>query len=224
MTRHLDLGSGKNPADPCSADELFGIDICDFSNFDNSNIIVADLNISRIPFPDNYFDSISAFDFLEHILPVAIVYDKNENKNKTIFPFINLMNEIYRVLRKDGLFISSTPCLPNYDSVFSDPTHVNYFTSPKIQYFTNPNLYAKDYGFYGIFDVIESRHIQQESLIRVLENRNKHQFKKSSSSRLNNYLKKFVYRITPGLLKKFINSISNSHTKNTHLFLILEAK
>ena len=65
-------------------------------------------------------------------------------------PFIDLMNEVYRVLKKDGLFVASTPAFPS-PKAFQDPTHVNYITRKTHEYFLGPAPYAARYGFIGEF-------------------------------------------------------------------------
>ena len=101
-SKTLDLGCGVNPRNPFGADELYGIDI---RPNENENIRVADLAIEPIPFPDEYFDFVTAYDFIEHI--PRIIYNPNRR-----FCFIELMNEIYRVLKAGGSFFSSTPAFP----------------------------------------------------------------------------------------------------------------
>ncbi len=98
-----------------------------------------------MPFPDNYFSSISAFDVLEHIPRQA--FDKN---GKSISPFINLMSEIYRVLKPEGLLLASTPAYPRPEA-FQDPTHVNIITDTTHTYFCGEKAYAVRYGFKGNF-------------------------------------------------------------------------
>ena len=60
----LDLGCGPNPRNPFAADLVYGVDLQDFGN---PLIKVADLAIQPIPFDDNSFDYLTAYDFLEHI-------------------------------------------------------------------------------------------------------------------------------------------------------------
>jgi hypothetical protein len=71
-TKHLDIGCGGSPRNPYGQEELFGLDMDDCVT--NENIRRANLAIDKIPFDDNYFDSISAFDVLEHIPRQAIDY------------------------------------------------------------------------------------------------------------------------------------------------------
>jgi SAM-dependent methyltransferase len=92
----LDLGCGKAPRNPFKANTEWGIDIRE--DLDNK-IKSVDLNINPIPFEDRVFDYITAFDFIEHV--PRIIYAPNCR-----FPFIQLMNEIWRTLKEGGIFFS----------------------------------------------------------------------------------------------------------------------
>jgi SAM-dependent methyltransferase len=93
-------------------------------------------------------DYITAYDFIEHI--PRILYNPSRS-----FPFINLMNEIFRCLKPGGYFFSHTPAYP-YSPLFRDPTHVNYITEETFSiYFDNVSNYAKIYGFTGGFEIVE---------------------------------------------------------------------
>ena len=102
MTRTLDLGCGLNPRNPFNCSEIYGIDIREHKI---KNIFNVDLVTNPIPFQDNFFDYVTAFDFIEHI--PRVVY-----RPKRKFPFIDLMSEIFRVLKPGGKFLSSTPAFP----------------------------------------------------------------------------------------------------------------
>ena len=142
-TKTLDLGCGAKPRNPFNADEVYGIDVRE--DLDN-RVKQADLAVEPIPFPDAFFEYVSAYDFIEHI--PRIVYAPHRRN-----AFIELMNEIYRVLKPNGIFLSSTPCYP-HPSAFVDPTHVNFITEGTFPlYFDNVNCWAKGYGFNGCFQV-----------------------------------------------------------------------
>jgi len=150
--KHLDLGCGTNPRNPYQADELFGLDIHPAvselgRNFKNANVAV-----DALPFEDRFFDSVSAFDLLEHIPRQAIDFQTCEVK----LPFINLMSEIWRVLKPHGIFYAYTPAYPSTQA-FQDPTHVNFITKETHQYFCGDDAYAKRYGFKGQFALIEAQ-------------------------------------------------------------------
>lgn len=146
-TTHLDIGCGDKPRNPYRADKLFGIDIRPNLQHPKAEIRGSDLFRQPIPFESNFFDSVSAYDFLEHVPRVAITNDF------TRFPFIETMNEVWRVLKDNGLFYASTPIYPHPFS-FCDPTHVNILTWQTHLYFTRPLLMGKMYGFIGDFECI----------------------------------------------------------------------
>ena len=80
----------------------------------------ANLSFEPIPFGDDQFASVSAFDLLEHIPRVL----NGASPNNTVFPFVRLITEVWRVLAPGGLFHAVTPCYPGHEA-FTDPTHVN---------------------------------------------------------------------------------------------------
>lgn len=142
MIRSLDLGSGEFPRNDNNSEECYGIDIFDFNN---PMIKVADLAIEKIPFDDSYFDHITAYDFIEHI-PRLLYID-----GKRTQPFIDLMSDIYRVLKPGGRFSAYTPAFPYYET-FQDPTHVNFITEYTVQYFAGEAKHLGErYGFNGNF-------------------------------------------------------------------------
>ncbi|HAH53914.1 MAG TPA: class I SAM-dependent methyltransferase [Flavobacterium sp.] len=148
--KHLDLGCGANPRNPFNAEFLYGVDIRNRLNSSDSSKFTyksANLTLEKIPFEDNFFDSISAYDFLEHI-PRLIC-----NEGKVVFPFVDLMTEIFRVLKPEGQFYAITPVFPK-ESVFVDPTHVNFISKNSHKYFVSPHNWASMYGFNGSFRVI----------------------------------------------------------------------
>lgn len=143
MTRSLDLGCGAQPKNLFSADEVFGIDVRDDVA---SQIKRADLAIEDIPFESEYFDFVTAHDFIEHIPRVAYVPHRRNC-------FIEVMNEIYRVLKPGGIFLSFTPAYPRAEA-FRDPTHVNIITEETFPlYFDNQFRWAVAYGFKGAFEI-----------------------------------------------------------------------
>lgn len=142
--RSLDLGCGPAAKNPFNADEVFGVDVRENMA---ANIVSADLAIERIPYGYNYFDFITAYDFLEHI-PRVIYMPTRRN------PFVELMNEVYRVLKMGGMFLSLTPAYP-HALVFRDPTHVNIITDETFPlYFDDEKRWAAMYGFNGAFKVL----------------------------------------------------------------------
>jgi SAM-dependent methyltransferase len=159
MTKSLDLGCGEQPRNPFNANELFGVDVRDNLN---RTIREADLAIEPIPYEDSAFDFVTAFDFIEHI-PRLIYCPKRR------YPFVELMNEIYRVLKMGGVFFSRTPCHP-FASAFRDPTHVNFITDETFTlYFDDVNRVAQGYGFTGSFKILEQYTEHNIWLITVMQ-------------------------------------------------------
>ncbi len=151
ISRHLDLGCGVKPRNPLRHKDLFGCDIRDIGDVAkelNFEYRQANLIQDPIPFPDRFFNSVSAFDFLEHV-PRQFL-----NKNgELINPFVNIMNEVHRVLVPGGRLIAITPAYPRPEA-FQDPTHVNIITEKTHEYFVSGDPYAAIYGFKGQFEVV----------------------------------------------------------------------
>ncbi|CAG9230390.1 Methylase involved in ubiquinone/menaquinone biosynthesis [Paraburkholderia tropica] len=145
-TKTLDLGCGPNPKNPFNANELYGVDVRNLG----PNIVSADLVIEPIPFESGMFDFVTAFDFIEHV-PRLLYAPQRRNC------FVELMNEIWRVLKVGGQFLSLTPAYP-HASTFRDPTHVNFITEETFPlYFDDKHRWADMYGFTGAFEIIEQQ-------------------------------------------------------------------
>ncbi|MCS6765926.1 MAG: class I SAM-dependent methyltransferase [Candidatus Protistobacter heckmanni] len=145
-TRHLDLNCGLRPRNPYGRDQVYGIDIRRPPNLGEEFFRAANLSVQGIPFEDNFFDSVSAYDFLEHVPRVLL----SGEGTGTVFPFVRLMDEIWRVLKPDGKLYAVTPYYPRSE-IFTDPTHVNPVTLHTHTYFVEPHLDASAYGFKGRF-------------------------------------------------------------------------
>lgn len=143
MAKSLDLGCGAQPRNPFGADEVHGIDVREDLE---ANIRQADLVLDPIPYANDTFDYLSAFDFIEHV-PRLVYAPTRRNA------FIELMNEVHRVLKPSGVFLSSTPAHP-HAVAFRDPTHVNIITEETFPlYFDDQYKYAAGYGFRGAFKI-----------------------------------------------------------------------
>jgi SAM-dependent methyltransferase len=153
----LDLGCGEKPKNPYGAKIVYGIDL---QERPEHNIRCADLATENIPFPNEHFDFVTAYDFLEHI-PKVIYAPKRRNA------FVELMNEIYRVLRPNGIFFSSTPVFP-HSAAWRDPTHVNIMTEETFElYFDDKNRSAQVYGFNGAFRILNKNWSEHRHNINV---------------------------------------------------------
>jgi len=101
-------------------------------NIDNREEVEPDLLcnvLDGLPYGDNSVDMIRADDFLEHI-----------PNGKTI----QVIEEIWRVLKPGGIFESSTPSTDGRGA-FQDPTHVSFWNRNSWLYYSDPayrNLYS----------------------------------------------------------------------------------
>jgi SAM-dependent methyltransferase len=145
---HLDLGCGQQPRNPYGRQKLFGVDVHHgIPTRPEVTYCQANLTLNPIPFSDNTFDSVSAFDFIEHV-PRQMVVD-----NRVTLPFLALMDEIWRVLKANGLFYAVTPAYPSPQAL-QDPTHVNIITNKTHEYFCGNEAYGRNYGFAGNFEPV----------------------------------------------------------------------
>lgn len=144
--RHLDLGCGTTPRNPYGKRMLYGVDLRHIESRALFEIVPANLAFEPIPFASSMFGSVSAFDFIEHMPRVL----NGAEPNTTCFPFVRLMDEVWRVLAPGGLFYALTPCYPSAEA-FQDPTHVNIITEGTHAYFCGEEPLARMYGFTGRF-------------------------------------------------------------------------
>ncbi len=151
-SRHLDIGCGRIPRNPFNHEELHGIDVMDLQT-DACRYQKVNVVLEKLPYEDNFFDAVSAYDFLG-LMPRSSV-----SSNGVRFPFIELMNEIHRVLKPGGIFYAVSPYFPRNEA-FVDPTYVNFIARRTHRYFTLPDLTASVYGFKGKFKTIQAKPIK----------------------------------------------------------------
>lgn len=157
----LDIGCGTEPCNPFRARDVFGIDIRTAAEGSKTNITCADLATEPIPFPDRFFDYVTAGDFIEHV--PRLIYAPARR-----FPFVQLMNEIWRVLKPEGIFLSRTPIYP-FSAAFRDPTHVNIISHETFPlYFDDKHRLGKMYGFVGSFRIL-GQAVRPPHLISLLK-------------------------------------------------------
>ncbi len=126
-----------------------GIDL----SFEGTNAdLICRLGFESIPLDDESADTIFCRDFLEHI-PKAY-YSEREQAQR--YPIIELMNEIWRILKPGGTFTSFTPCYPAVE-VHRDPTHLSVWTLESMPYFCGQYPVAKVYGVTTNFTLDENR-------------------------------------------------------------------
>lgn len=139
-----------------------------------ANIKQWDVALRGIPFDSESFCSCTAFDFIEHV-PRYII----SSVGKIRYPFVDVMNEVCRVSKVEGLFLSHTPCWPSVNS-FTDPTHINVITTRTFpENFCGESAKAKlyRYGYTGSFQLLDQKWVRGGWLLKAL--------KKTSSQQIN---------------------------------------
>ena len=131
----LDIGCGasKQPG-------WLGMDILPLPGVD----IVWDINKHPWPIPDESISDALTSHLIEHIPPVAI-----DKETGTWFPFIEFMNEVWRILKPGGTL--AIACPHGYSPGFlQDPAHVNAISEVTFAYFDplEPNTGGLLYKFY----------------------------------------------------------------------------
>lgn len=159
-TTAIDLGCGSKPQNFFLADHVFGLDLFEDAS---CGIIKTRLGFEAIPFENDSVHYITAHDLLEHIPR------HGGNPINHEVPLIFLMNEIYRVLKPGGIFISQTPVFPFF-AAFQDPTHTNIMTSSTLRlYFSDQKIEAaRGYGIKSNFRVSFEAMLSQH-YVAVLE-------------------------------------------------------
>jgi len=145
---HLDMGCGASPRNPFNASKVIGVDVLSSTFFQDIQVDeYFQVSIgSPLPFQNDSLDSISGFDFLEH-LNRFLVDGQND--------FIFFMNEAHRVLVTGGHLLLVTPAYPS-PAAFQDPTHINFITEKTVDYFLGvaPPAAKLGYGFQGSFSLV----------------------------------------------------------------------
>jgi len=104
--KYLDLGCGDGTStvvvtEALNVKKIYGVDI-DYKELNKAklkgiHVYKADLNLDTLPFNDEEFDVVSAFDVIEHLWNTD-----------------NLLSEAYRVLKRGGYYIITTPNLASW--------------------------------------------------------------------------------------------------------------
>ena len=119
----MDFGCGEQPRNPFKANEIISVDIYRTSELIPTEVIRPG---DALPFSDSTFDSVSAYDVLEHLSR-----DAADGRNLYIF----YMNELHRVLKTNGKAVFIIPHYPGF-TAFLDPTHVNFIPKSGVNFFT----------------------------------------------------------------------------------------
>lgn len=113
-----------------SAKKVYGVDLdpetIDYAvkNYNEENITFEVSSVTKLPYEDDFFDVIISFETIEHI--------DSESQKSTL-------NEIKRVLKKDGILIMSTPDKAIYSDArnYVNKYHVKEFYPDEYQRFLN---------------------------------------------------------------------------------------
>ena len=102
-----------------SAERVFGIDISKEaisyaeSNYSAKNVNFAVANIEKLPFESDFFDVVVSFETIEHV--------DTQKQEK-------FLSEVKRILKKDGIFIISTPNKEVYKNRVKNHFHLSEFS------------------------------------------------------------------------------------------------
>lgn len=130
MIHELLLGCGYNHNHPFKADTK--LTTLDF-NADCKPDVVWDLEHLNLPFKENEFNTIFAFEVLEHT-----------GKQGDWRFFFNQWNDFYRILKPGGKFIGSVPSLQS-PWLWGDPSHSRVITKEQFT-FLSQKEYEKQVG------------------------------------------------------------------------------
>ncbi len=117
--------------------QIFGVDVSDIALkiAEKRGVITRKMNVNNdaLPYEDKFFDAITCLDVIEHV-----------------FEPVNLINEIFRVMKTEGVLIISTPNIRYWHHLFDlaakgrfpktsgdtehyDGGHLHYFTYKDIE-------------------------------------------------------------------------------------------
>ena len=125
-------------------------------NLDHRPSVVADLNHHSLPFTDNSFDEIHAYEVLEHT-----------GRQGDYRFFFDQFTEFHRVLKLGGVFYASCP---SYKSMWAwgDPSHTRVFTSGSLV-FLSQTAYQIGMGTTSMSD-FRDYYTADFEIVWVLEN------------------------------------------------------
>ncbi|MET0349093.1 MAG: methyltransferase domain-containing protein [Rhizobacter sp.] len=217
---HLDLGCGDRPRNPYQRTRLFGVDIREVPGTDRFESRAANLSVDPIPFDDDQFGSVSAFDFFEHVPRVLSTSDGRSTR----LPFIEVMNEVWRVLAPGGRLYAVTPAYPRLEA-FVDPTHVNFITDGTHRYFCGDEPMGRMYGFTGRFKVVRVDWVDHQADAFIGDDwPQRHAEVARRQARRNQPLRRFVRRLRQAVRLLAGKETAVIHgTPSSHLLWELEA-
>jgi len=135
----INLGSGNRP--------IIGYENIDIQERVNPDL-VCDIT-TGLPYADNSVDEVRAFDFLEHI-------ERDD--------VINVITEIWRVLRPGGRFESFTPDAEFGQGFMQDPTHRSPWVENSWLYYSD-EAHRNLYGIEANFQIDKIERVSDESRV-----------------------------------------------------------
>lgn len=159
----VELGCGNNRRDVDDWKNI-GIDIIDSDCVD----FICNLGFERIPLDDDSVDLVQAIDVFEHIPRTVFTEDRvmkaDSEMHVTLppsyhstFPFIFLMNEIYRISKDGAKLVTQIPF--SEQAFYRDPTHVNRFAEDWHHYFKKTDNLYYDQGIIKCNFVMEKQNM-----------------------------------------------------------------
>ncbi|MBU2633762.1 MAG: class I SAM-dependent methyltransferase [Nanoarchaeota archaeon] len=171
--------------------KVFGVDLID-ERISKNNYTYKKVEGLKLPFKDNYFDVIISNQIIEHI------------KDKDVH-----INEIYRVLKKDGICYLATPnkysfLEPHYKLLFLSMLPMglaNFYLLlfRKVKYY---DVYPLSYN--KLIKKISNKFIFENITYKILKNPYKYSLEKKYSYSIFKYLPKCIFYIINYLLPSWI--------------------
>lgn len=131
-----------------TADEAWGIDLSEETvihaqqTYKKHNLFYKQCSIEKLDFEDHSFDVIVSYETIEHV-------DRDIQSK--------FLDEVHRVLKKDGIFIISTPDKYLYSELanYQNPYHVAEFYDDEFKeflenHFKKVEIYNQNFGEYGV--------------------------------------------------------------------------
>ncbi|MCP9861506.1 methyltransferase domain-containing protein [Cyanobium sp. Cruz-8D1] len=152
----VDLGCGSTIRNPFRAARVIGVDAA----ITAEGVLTQWVGFQPLNLADSSVDVVTAIDFLQ-FLPRFLFADGQVHN-----PFVRALNDVWRILRPDGLFYAETPAHP-HASAFANPAHLNVISEDTVQYFARlPNAdgqpsaaqalaLGRQQGFAGQFQLLD---------------------------------------------------------------------
>ena len=130
------------------------------------------LGFDNIPYSNDTFDKVFADQVLEHIPGVVYYHAWNDNWAlrgwRQYYPLVDLFNEVYRVLKPNGLFEFKVP-RAGTGGFYGDPTHTTNFDLNTINYFSGDYFNTKElYGHTSNFELVKAEMIMDNQQLHFI--------------------------------------------------------